>query len=122
MSQEPIVDLRDLSEMLEHDVQKVQQLALVFLRSTRDGLAELDAALACSDIRLIRSLGHRIKASAQIVGALGMVQLCEDLEQLPITDIDTEKASAGAIVAQLHPLLAQAGELILQQDVGHDKN
>ena len=122
MMQEPPIDLSNLSELLEHDQQKVQQLALVFLRSTRDGLGELDAALASGDIALMRDLGHRIKASAQIVGALGMAQLCEDLEQLPVTDIAAEKASAGAIVAQLHALLIKAGELILQQDVCHDKN
>lgn len=122
MSQEPIIDLTVLSELLEHDLQKVQQLALMFLRSTRDGLAELDAALASGDIGLMRDLGHRIKASAQIVGALGMAQLCENLEQLPVTDIAAAKASAAAIVAQLHALLIKAGELILQQDVGHDNN
>jgi HPt (histidine-containing phosphotransfer) domain-containing protein len=120
--QEPTIDLSDLSELLEHDLQKVQQLAMVFLRSTHDGLGELDAALARGDIALMRDLGHRIKASAQIVGALGMAQLCEDLEQLPVTDIALEKTSAGAIVAQLHALLIKAGELILQQDGCHDKN
>jgi HPt (histidine-containing phosphotransfer) domain-containing protein len=122
MMQEPTIDLSDLSELLEHDLQKVRQLALVFLRSTHDSLGELDAALMRGDIALMRDLGHRIKASAQIVGALGMAQLCEDLEQLPTTNIETEKASAGAIVAQLHALLIKAGELILQQDVCHDKN
>ncbi len=122
MMQEPPIDLSNLSELLEHDQQKVQQLALVFLRSTRDGLGELDAALASGDIALMRDLGHRIKASAQIVGALGMAHLCQDLEQLPVTDIAAEKMSASVIVAQLHALLAKAGELILQQDVCHGKN
>ena len=122
MMQEPTIDLSDLFELLEHDQEKVQQLAMVFLRSTHDGLGELDAALTRGDIALMRDLGHRIKASAQIVGALGMAHLCQDLEQLPVTDIAAEKMSAGVIVAQLHALLVKAGELILQQDTCHGKN
>ena len=115
MLQYPTIDLSKLSELLEHDQKKVHQLARIFLQSTHASLSELDVALAHRDIALIREVGHRIKASAQIVGAFGIAQLCENLEQLPRTDIGTETASAGAIVDQLHPLLAQAGELILQQ-------
>jgi two-component system sensor histidine kinase/response regulator len=122
MLQNPIIDLSNLSELLEHDQEKVDQLARVFLQSTRASLSELDAALARSDIALIREVGHRVKASAQIVGAFSMAQLCENLEYLPKTDISTETASAGAIIAQLHPLLNQAGELIVQQCGGHGEN
>lgn len=37
---------------------KVSQFALVFFQSTRDGLSELDAALARGDLALMRELGH----------------------------------------------------------------
>ncbi len=122
MLQSPIIDLNNLSELLEHDQEKVKQLAQIFLQSTRASLSELDAALARSDIALIREVGHRVKASAQIVGAFGMAQLCESLEQLPKTDIGTETASAEVIVAQLHPLLHQADELIVQQCGDHGEH
>jgi two-component system sensor histidine kinase/response regulator len=115
MLQQPAIDLSNMSELLEHDQEKVAQLARIFLQATRASFSELDAALARGDIALIREVGHRVKASAQIVGAFGMAQLCEDLEHLPKTDIGMETASAGAIVAQLHPLLNQADEQILQQ-------
>jgi len=115
----PPIDLSVLSDLLDQDQEKVSQFALVFLQSTRDGLSELDAALARGDLALMRELGHRIKASAQIVGALGMAQLCQDLENLPESDIKADLAPAatpaGAIVGQLHALLTQAGELIMLQ-------
>jgi HPt (histidine-containing phosphotransfer) domain-containing protein len=115
----PPIDLSVLSDLLDQDQEKVSQFALVFLQSTRDGLSELDAALARGDLALMRELGHRIKASAQIVGALGMAQLCQDLENLPESDIEADLAPAatpaGAIVGQLHALLTQAGELIMLQ-------
>jgi two-component system sensor histidine kinase/response regulator len=122
MMQPPIIDLNNLSELLEQDQEKVNQLAWIFLHSTRASFSELDAALARGDMALIREVGHRIKASAQIVGAFGMSQLCENLEQLPTTDIGTETASAGAIIAQLHPLLTQAGKLISQHCGCNGKN
>jgi HPt (histidine-containing phosphotransfer) domain-containing protein len=113
----PPIDLSLLSELLDHDAEKVSQFAQVFLQSTRDGLSELDAALARGDMVLTRELGHRIKASAQIVGALGMAQLCQDLENLPRPDIKADIAMeatlAGAIIGQLYALLTQAGELIM---------
>ena len=113
----PAIDLSALSELLDQDQEKVSQFALVFLRTTREGLSELDAALARGDIALTRELGHRIKASAHIVGALGMAQLCQDLESLPGpdmgADVQAEATPAGAIVAQLYALLTQAGEMIL---------
>lgn len=115
----PPIDLSVLSDLLDQDQEKVSQFALVFLQSTRDGLSELDAALARGDLALMRELGHRIKASAQIVGALGIAQLCQDLENLPESDIEADLAPAatpaGAIVGQLHALLTQAGELIMLQ-------
>ena len=115
----PPIDLSVLSDLLDQDQEKVSQFALVFLQSTRDGLSELDAALARGDLALMRELGHRIKASAQIVGALGMAPLCQDLENLSESDIKADLApaatQAGAIVSQLYALLTQAGELIMLQ-------
>ena len=111
--QHPPIDLSVLSELLDQDQEKVRQFAQVFLQSTHEGLRELDAALVRGDLALTRELGHRIKASALIVGALGMAQLCQDLENMPKSDIGVDMAVAGAIVRQLLALLAQAGELIL---------
>jgi HPt (histidine-containing phosphotransfer) domain-containing protein len=84
--------------MYAHDQEEMQQLVLVFLRTPRDDLGEIDAALARNDIALIPDLAHRIKSSAQIVGVLGMAQLCHDLKYFQVTNIDSKKASAGAAV------------------------
>jgi HPt (histidine-containing phosphotransfer) domain-containing protein len=59
----------------------------------------------------VRELGHRIKSAARTVGALGMADMCEDLEHLP-------QEEAGAIqarnlMARLWPLLDLVTEQIM---------
>lgn len=48
-----------------------------------------------------------------------MAQLCQDLENLPESDIEADltpaATQAGAIVGQSYALLTQAGELIMLQ-------
>ena len=121
------LDLRVLAELLGHDNDDngrdnvrdtVRKFALVFLTTARDGMRELDAALARGDLTRMRELGHRMKASAHIVGASDIAALCERLEQLPLTGSAREAALATALVAQLAPLLEQASGQIAEQTGG----
>jgi two-component system sensor histidine kinase/response regulator len=111
---EPI-DLNVLAELLGHDVDSVRKFAQLFLTTARDGLHELDAALARGDMARMRELGHKMKTSAQIVGAPRIAALCESLEQLPLDGAKREAALATALVAQLSPLLKQASCQIAEQ-------
>ncbi len=106
-----VIDLSILARLLGYNPEKVRKFAFKFLQSTQDGFADMDAALARGDVQQVRELGHRIKSAARTVGALGMGELCLELEQLPLSDSRQECAQAGAIVAKLWPLL----ELITEQ-------
>ena len=104
MAQHSAIDLTVLSNLIGTDPAKIHKFASKFVDSARSALAEMDACLASGDIVRIRELGHRIKSAARIVGALGMGELCERLEKMPV---EGEQAEARALIAQLHPLLAQ---------------
>ena len=43
-------------------------------------MAELEAALGQGNLSTLAELGHRMKSSARLVGALGLASLCESLE------------------------------------------
>ncbi|MBJ7308917.1 PAS domain S-box protein [Rugamonas sp. CCM 8940] len=106
-----VIDLTILAKLLGYHPQKVRKFAFKFLQTTQDGLAEMDTALARGDIDGMRALGHRIKASARTVGALGMADLLQTMEDLaPGPD---EALHAGALLARLWPLLEQVTEHVM---------
>jgi signal transduction histidine kinase/CheY-like chemotaxis protein/HPt (histidine-containing phosphotransfer) domain-containing protein len=107
-----IIDLSMLAQVLGYQPDKIRNFAQKFLQSAGAGLAELDAALAAGDIGRIRELGHRLKAAARTVGAIGMGELCERMEQLPPAGPAAER-DARALIGQLRPLLEQIREHIL---------
>jgi two-component system sensor histidine kinase/response regulator len=109
-----VIDLTILAKLLSYDKDKVRKFAFKFLQSTQAGFEEMDAALAAGNVMRVRELGHRIKSAARTVGALGMAELCQRLENLPFTSPDEEKAAAAAMVAQLWPLLERITEHIMQ--------
>ena len=106
------VDFNVLAQLLGQDADSIHKFALVFLNTTRDGVQELEAALASGNVRRMRELGHKMKSSAYIVGAPGMAALCESLEHLPP---GVTRHDAAPLVAQLSSLLEQASRQILQQ-------
>ncbi|WP_173346223.1 PAS domain S-box protein [Pseudoduganella dura] len=107
-----VIDLSVLAQVLGYQPDKIRSFALKFLQSAENGLAELDEALAAGDIERVRELGHRLKAAARTVGALGMGELCERMERLPSSGPAGEQG-AWALVGQFRPLLAQIREHIL---------
>ncbi|MDC8759685.1 PAS domain S-box protein, partial [Janthinobacterium fluminis] len=109
-----VIDLSILAKLLGYNPQKVRKFAFKFLQTTQEGFADIETALARGDVKQARELGHRIKSSARTVGALGMAELCQSLETLPVSSPAQEAAQAGAIVGQLWPLLERVTEQIMQ--------
>ncbi|WP_377704282.1 response regulator [Pseudoduganella sp. UC29_71] len=107
-----VIDLSVLSMLLGYDEAKVGKFALAFLSSSRDGIGDMEAALARGDMETVRQLGHRIKGAARTVGAFRMGDLCQQLEQLVPGEASSEQASATAIVGQLQALLPQLAQHI----------
>jgi HPt (histidine-containing phosphotransfer) domain-containing protein len=65
------------------DRDKMRKFAFLFLDSAREGLAEIDVALARSDLARAGAVAHRIKSSALAVGAGSFAEVCNDLEAQP---------------------------------------
>ncbi len=104
-----LIDLSVLVDALGGDTAQVHKYVLLFLESTKEGLAEIDVALNLSDIESIAVVGHRIKSAALTVGALRFADLCLTLEQLRKSK-DIEKAKK--IIASMHLMLASIEEQI----------
>ncbi|HEU4815220.1 PAS domain S-box protein [Janthinobacterium sp.] len=108
-----VIDLSILAKLLGYNPEKVRKFAFKFLQTTQDGFGDIDAALARGDVHQVRELGHRIKSSARTVGALGLAELCHDLETLAPGEAADEAERARHIVARLWPLLEQITEQIM---------
>lgn len=108
-----VIDLSVLATLLDCDTDKVGKFAVKFLHSSQEGLRDMEAALARSDVQAVRELGHRIKSAARSVGAFGMGDLCEELEQLAPQEAASELVDARAILERLQAVLRQVEEHIM---------
>jgi CheY-like chemotaxis protein/HPt (histidine-containing phosphotransfer) domain-containing protein len=115
-----VIDLSVLAQVLGYQPDKIRNFALKFLQSAEAGMAELDEALADGDVTRIRELGHRLKAAARTVGAIGMGDLCERMEALPQAGPAAERG-AWALIGQFRPLLGQIREHIINHTTIGDK-
>ncbi len=104
-----IIDLTILAKMVGDDPAKVRKYAYKFLETTSNSLPEIEAALQAGDLLLLGALGHRCKASARAVGAIGFADLCQALDE---GKVGGDIAQMSAIVAQLRPLLERIREQI----------
>jgi PAS domain S-box-containing protein len=98
-----LLDAGVLAATFGEDRGKMRKYAFLFLDSARDGLAEIDVALASSDLARAGAVAHRIKSSARAVGAAGFGDLCADLEMQPPGAL----AQARALAARLRGLHAR---------------
>jgi PAS domain S-box-containing protein len=74
------LDMEVLAASFGGDRDKMRKYAFLFLDSARDGLAEIDVALASGDLARAGAVAHRIKSSARVVGAGGFAGICDELE------------------------------------------
>jgi PAS domain S-box-containing protein len=99
-----LLDLDVLSETFGGNADKMRKYAFMFLETAREGLLEIDRALAAGEVERAAGVAHRIKSSARTVGALGFGDVCADLEgQRERGSI----AQARSLAARLRALLAR---------------
>ena len=109
-----VMDLSVLAMLLGYDEGKIRKFAHAFLRSSQDGIRDMEAALARGDVETARQVGHRMKGAARTVGAFSMGDLCEEMEQLAPGEENIEKAEAMAVLERLQALLPQLASHIAQ--------
>jgi two-component system, sensor histidine kinase and response regulator len=108
-----IIDLSVLAQLLGYHPHKIRKFAFKFLQTTEAGFNEMESALAAGELQKVRELGHRIKSSARTVGALGMAELCQALEQLAPGAPAEGAAAARSLLDRLWPLLHAVSEHIM---------
>ena len=104
-----VLDVSALARTFSNDPVKMRKYAQLFLDTARDGLAEMEQALALEDLKRLADLGHRTKSSALAVGATAFAALCLQLEGLRRGG---DLLQARALLAQMEPALAQVAEEI----------
>jgi CheY-like chemotaxis protein/HPt (histidine-containing phosphotransfer) domain-containing protein len=92
-----LLNLEVLAATFGQDRAKIRKFAFMFLDSAREGLDQIDAALAAGDLERAGAVAHRIKSSARTVGAAAFGDICGELE--------TQRGQ-GAL-AQARPLAAR---------------
>jgi PAS domain S-box-containing protein len=99
-----LLDLAVLADTFGGNPDKMRKYAFMFLETAREGLQEIDRALAAGEVARAAAVAHRIKSSARTIGAMGFGDVCADLEG------QRERGSvaqARALAARLRALLAR---------------
>ena len=104
-----VLDVAALSLTFSNDPVKMRKYAQLFLDTARDGLVEMEQALALEDLKRLADLGHRTKSSALAVGANAFAALCLALEGLRHGG---DLPQARALMAAMGPALARVAEQI----------
>ena len=104
-----VLDVAALSLTFSNDPVKMRKYAQLFLDTARDGLAEMEQALALEDLKRLADLGHRTKSSALAVGANAFAALCLALEGLRHGG---DLPQARALTSAMGPALARVAEQI----------
>jgi PAS domain S-box-containing protein len=97
-----LLDLGVLSDAFGGQPDRMRKYAFLFLDAARDGMHEIDRALAAHEPARAAAVAHRLKSSARTVGALGFGDLCAELER------QTEPGALGrarTLAARLRGLL-----------------
>lgn len=77
---EVVLDLSVLESMFGDDEELRGAILEEFKHSSIPYMAELDEAMASSDVDGVKSLAHKLKSSSRTVGASPLGDLCEYLE------------------------------------------
>ena len=79
--EDALLDLGVLSDAFGAQPDRMRKYAFLFLDAARDGMHEIDRALAAHEPARAAAVAHRLKSSARTVGALGFGDLCAELER-----------------------------------------
>lgn len=75
-----VLDLRVLQEMVGHEPEVVMDFLQQYLVSARKIMAEVRAGHAAGHLAQIGGATHRLKSSSRAIGALGLGDLCAEIE------------------------------------------
>jgi PAS domain S-box-containing protein len=112
LPQAELFDVVALAQTFNNNLEKMRKFAGLFLITARDGMLEVDGAVADGDLAHLSELGHRIKSSARAVGAMQFGELCLALEYI---QRDGDIARARALAAQMHAMLTVLDEHMVQE-------
>ena len=102
-----IIDLSVLAEIIGDDRERIAGFMCRFIASGIMDVDEIERALQQCDMKALRSLGHRAKSPARMVGAIGFANLCQALENC---DGEGSLEQARNIAGRLRPLLQQIAQ------------
>lgn len=102
-----VLDLATLALTFSNDAVKMRKYTQLFLDTARDGIAEMEQAMALEDLGRLADLGHRSKSSALAVGAHAFASLCVSIEGLRLGG---DLQQARALLTALGPALAQVAD------------
>jgi signal transduction histidine kinase/HPt (histidine-containing phosphotransfer) domain-containing protein len=106
-----VIDLSILAKTMNHRADRVRKYALMFVESMDGTLQEIDDALAAGDLVQLAGIGHRVKSSAATVGALGIMRVCQSLQQF---QHEGSLEQARGVAAILPPLMARVRQAVQQ--------
>ncbi|WP_402721029.1 CHASE domain-containing protein [Janthinobacterium rivuli] len=112
-----ILDLGTLALTFSNDAAKMRKYTQLFLDTARDGIAEMEQAMALEDLGRLADLGHRSKSSALAVGAHAFAGLCTSIEGLRLGG---DLQQARTLLTALRPALAQVAEQISMEFAASD--
>ncbi len=107
-----IISREALASLREELGEALDELIVLFGRTSRDTLAEMQAALAEGSIPRLGASAHRLKGSALNFGADRMVAACQSLESAasePEVEIATLAPLLDAVVAQYRLVSRELG-------------
>ena len=110
-----LIDLDVLARNFQSNPERIRKYAFRFVETARQGLTELEAALAEENLAQLAALGHRSKSSARAVGARAFADLCQTLEKIG------ERGGleqARQIIGRLRPMLEQI-EQHIEEEFAH---
>ena len=109
-----MIDLAVLAAIVGSHPEKIRKFSRKFLEVAHSCVQQMEVAHGIGDLHEMCELGHRLKSSARVVGALSFAALCEALEN---AEHEGTLATAYDIFIQLPPLLAQI-ERTIEAEIG----
>jgi HPt (histidine-containing phosphotransfer) domain-containing protein len=74
--------LENLREMVGGDVEFMVELMNTYLEDAPRMLIDMDQALESGDVAVLRRAAHSLKSNSAEFGAMGLSELCRELEML----------------------------------------
>lgn len=106
------VDIAVLYQMFHNNKVLVRKISFKFIEVVNDTLAEMKAAQAKKDLSALGCLGHKLKSSAQTIGASNFADLCAQLEK---ASINNSWSDAESLLAKIPSLLMQVTQQLEQE-------